>query len=267
MENEKSNRTVRTLSQGEEKKHFSMLNLAFDAWGNEDQWRKKYIQPCFDVRENVLVVEEGGKWAGGGTAWFREAFLKNGKKVKVYTAGDLYVLPDFRGKGIYSTAMKGLNKLANARGTALAFAFPSIYRLPSVALPKYGFVSVIYPKTRILILNPEKFLLYIIREVKEAYLPAKFDGMSIKLIVRFDSTQGKRSVSKTFQVEKGTLTESTETEKIDLKVTMNVALLLKFSSKFYLGKKALFPTILSALVRRQLEVRFSFRFIRTILRL
>ncbi len=267
MKNKKSKRTVRTLSQGEEKKHFDMLNLAFDIWGNEEEWRKKYIQPGFDVKENVLVVEEGGKWAGGVTAWFREAFLKNGKEVKVYTVGDLYVLSGFRGKGISSTAMKGLNKLAKARGAVLAFSFPSIYRLTSLTLPKYGFVSVIYPKTRILMLNPEKFLSYIIEEVKEANLPAKFEGMSIKLIVRFDSALGRSSVSKTFKVEKGTLTESTETEKIDLKVTMNAALLLKFSSKFYLGKKALFPTLLLALVRRQFGVRFSFRFLRAFLRL
>ncbi len=43
----------------------------------EEEWRKKYDQPGFDIEKNVLVVEEGEEWAGGGTAWFREAFLQN----------------------------------------------------------------------------------------------------------------------------------------------------------------------------------------------
>lgn len=267
MKSHGSKRKVRTLNDGEEKKHLDMLNLAYDKWGNEEDWRKKYVQPGFSARDNTLVVEESGEWAGGGTAWFREAVLKNDKRLKVYTAGDLYVLPNYRGKGIYSTAMKDLNKMASERGAALAFAFPSIYRVPSLALQKYGFVSVIYPKTYVYTLKPEKFLLYVISEVGKMYFPARFDGMTIKLTVRFDSPQGKRSLSKTFRVEGGTLSETTEPEKIDLRVTMSVGTLLRISSMFYLRKRGLFLTVLAALLRRNLGIRFSLSFLKAIIRL
>ncbi len=265
MENDESQRIVRTLREGEEEKHLEMLNIAFDGWGSEEEWRKKYVQPEFDPEESVLVVEERGKWAGGGTAWFRDAFLRSGRRIRVYMAGDLYVNPGFRGKGIYSTAMESLNKMASAKGAVLAFAFPSIYRLPSIALPKYGFADVEYPKTRLLVLNPEKFLRYILSNIKEAYLPSVFEGMTVKLTVNFDSTQGRRCVAKTLRIEKGTVSESSETTKIDLRVTMNAHILLRISSGFYLRKRLPFTLLILAILRRQLGVRFSAKFLRTFL--
>ncbi len=242
-----------------------MLNLAYNTWGDDAKWRKKYDQPGFDVRKNVVVVEENGEWAGGGTAWFREAILGNERKATVYTAGDLYVHPNHRGKGIYSSAMKALNKMAYDREAVLGFAFPSIYRLPSIALPKYGFVDVLYPKTRILILNPEKFLGYILSLIKEAYLPSKYNAMIISLTVKFDLPQGKRSITRIFRVENGALLDLAQADKIDLKVTMAVDLLLKISSRFYLGTISILPTLLNALLRRRLGVSFSLRFAKAVI--
>jgi GNAT superfamily N-acetyltransferase len=258
-------RAVRTLGLGEEKKHLQMLNLAYNSWGDEEEWRKKYVQPEFDVTQNVLVVEEEGEWAGGGTAWFREAILENGEKVKVYAAGDLYVHPNHRGKGIYSTAMENLNKMAYERGAVLGFAFPSIFRLPSVALQNYGFVNIIHPKTRICILNPENFLTYIISQLKTAYLPLRFDGMTVKLTVHFDFPRKGASMNRTFRVEKGAISEFTETKKIDLKIAMRIDTLLKLSSAFYLGKKTLFLMLFSSIIRGRLRFSFSSRFLKAFL--
>jgi GNAT superfamily N-acetyltransferase len=265
MEDDESKRIVRTIREGEEEKHLQMLNLAFEEWGSVEEWRKKYVQPDFDLKENVLVIEEKGKWAGGGTAWFRDAFLRSGKKIRVYMAGDLYVNPEFRGKGVYSTAMESLNKMASAKGAVLAFAFPSIYRLPSIALPKYGFVNIAYPKTRLLVLNPENFLSYILSNLREAYLPPRFDGMHVRLAVHFDSPKGRRCVTAIFRVEKGTISESDESRKIDLHVAMTASVLLKISSGFYLRRRMLFVMLISAVLRRQLKARFSRRFLRAFL--
>jgi len=259
-------RVPRTLRRGEEKKHLDMLNLAYNPWGNEEEWMKRYVQPGFDVEKNVLVVEEGGEWVGGGTAWFREVFLQNDRKLKVYTAGDLYVDPARRGKGIYSTAMESLNRIASERGAALGFAFPSIYRMPSMALKKYGFVNVLYPKTKIYVLNPEGFLAFILSQLKEAFLPPRFDNLTFRLTVRFSLPNERRSLSKTFRVEKGALVESTEPERIDLRVTLGINLLLKISSTFYLGKKSLYSLLFSSLILGRLKIRFSFRFLKAFLR-
>lgn len=258
----RQNRTVRTLIAGEEKKHLDMLNLAYDPWGDQEEWRKKYIQPEFSVDQNVLVVEENGKWAGGGTAWFREALLKDGRKTKVYAAGDLYVHPGHRGKGIYSTAMESLNKMAREKGAVLGFAFPSIFRLPSIALQNYGFVNIIHPKTRICILNPENFFTYIVSQLKTAYFPSRLNDTTIMLTVHFDSPKKGTSLTRAFRVEKGTISELTETKKTDLKVTVNIDTLLKLSSAFYLGRKSFYPLLVSSIVHGRLRFRFSPRFLK-----
>ena len=66
-------RTIRTLRRGEEKEHLRLLNLCYGYWGDEALWRRRYNQPGFDPYSNVIVVEEDGKWVGGGTMWFRRA--------------------------------------------------------------------------------------------------------------------------------------------------------------------------------------------------
>ena len=263
-------RRIRTLKRGEETAHFDMLNLCYDPWGNKEEWRRRYIlYPDFDIAENVVVVEKNGEWAGGGTAWFREALLKNNKEIMVYGAGDLYVHPDHRGIGLYSTAMRSLNQLAQKKGAVLGFAFPSIYRLPTVALPKYGFVEVFYPRTHVFVLNPEKFFHFLISRAKKAYLPEKFNGIKFKLTVSFDTPNGKRSITKTFQVEKGQISESKEVpnkKHVDLAVKTEIGVLLEIVCGFYLGKRALILSLLAALLRGRLRLRFSTRFIRSFLR-
>jgi GNAT superfamily N-acetyltransferase len=261
--------SVRTLKHGEETAHFNILNLSFDPWGNEEEWRRRYIlHPDFDVSENVVIVEENGKWSGGGTAWFREALLKNHKKVLVYGAGDLYVHPDHRGKGVYSTAMRSLNKLAQKKDAALGFAYPAIYRVPSLALPKYGFAAVLYPMTHVFVLNPEKFFQFLISRAKKAYFPEKFNGMKFKLTVLFNTPHDKREVTGVFRIEKGELyeiDESQEKEHVDLTVRAEAGTFVQITSAFYLKRRALLFSVFSVLFQRHLRVRFSLRFLRAFL--
>lgn len=265
----KQGERIRTLKRGEETAHFDMLNLCYDPWGSKEEWRRKYVlHPNFDVTENVVIVEKNGEWAGGGTAWFREALLKNNKKTMVYCAGDLYVHPDHRGRGVYSTAMRSLNQLAQKKGSVLGFAFPSIYRVPEMALPKYGFVRVFYPMTHVFVLNPKKFFQFLISRAKKAYLPEKFNGIKFRLTVSFDTPNGKHAITETFQVEKGQISESKEApdkEHVDLAIKTEIGVLLKIVCGFYLGKRTLILSLLTALLRGSVRLRFSRRFIRSFL--
>ena len=266
----KEGENIRTLRQGEETDHFNMLNLCYGPWGSEEEWRRRYaLHPDFDATENVVIVEENGEWAGGGTAWFREALLKSNKKIMVYGAGDLYVHPDHRGKGIYSTAMRSLNHLAKKKGVVLGFAYPSIYRLPSMALPKYGFVEVFYPMTHVLVLNPEKFFQFLISRARKAFLSEKFNGLKFKLTVSFDTPKGRYEVTDDFQVEKGQIHESKDAQekgRMDLTVKAEVGVLLRLVSGFYLEKRrSLLLFVLAALLKRRLKFRFSLRFLKLFL--
>jgi GNAT superfamily N-acetyltransferase len=260
---------IRTLRQGEGTAHFNMLNLCYDPWGAEDEWKRRYVShPDFNITENVVVVEENGQWAGGGTGWFREALLKNNRRIMIYGAGDLYVHPDHRGKGIYSTAMRGLNQLAQKKGAALGFAYPSIYRLPAMALPKYGFVETFYPTTHVLVLNPEKFFRFLVSRAKKAFFSEKFNGIRLKLTVSFDTPRGKRRISEEFLVENGQIKElqaTPEKKHLDLSAETEASVLLRLVSGHYLGKRGLVLFVLSNIVKRRLKVRFSMRFLKSFL--
>lgn len=265
----KQRERIRTLKRGEETAHFNMLNLCYDPWGSEEEWRRRYVlHPDFDVTENVVIVEKNGEWAGGGTAWFREALLKNNKKIVVYGAGDLYVHPDHRGRGIYSTAMRSLNQLAQKKGAVLGFAFPSIYRIPAIALPKYGFVEVFHPMTHVFVLNPEKFFQFLISRAKKAYFPEKFNGIKFKLTVSFSTPNGRREITEAFMLEKGRILElkgAQDKERIDLTVKTEIGVLLRIVGAFYLGKRSLISPLLAALLKRRLKFRFSLKFLRSFL--
>lgn len=266
-EKAKQGERIRTLKRGEETVHFNMLNLCYDPWGSEEQWRRRYtLYPSFDFTEDVLIAEENGEWAGGGTAWFREALLKNNKKIVVYGAGDLYVHPDHRGRGIYSTAMRSLNQLAQKKGAVLGFAYPSIYRIPAIVLPKYGFAEVFHPMTHVLVLNPEKFFQFLISRAKKAYFPEKFNGIKFKLTVSFETPNGKSEITEAFQLEKGQfskLKEAHDKEHMDLSVKTEVDVLLQLVGAFYLGKLPLLLSVLAALLRGRLRVHFSMKFLKS----
>lgn len=259
-------RIARTLRKGEENKHFEMLNLCFNPWGSKEEWKKRYTYfPNFDLSKNVVVIEDNGEWAGGGTAWFRDATLKNNKKIMIYGAGDLYVHPNHRRKGIYSTAMQSLNDIARKRGAALGFAFPSIYGLAAIALPKYGFFDVLRPMTKILILNPEKFLQYFISNAQAAMLPPKFNGINIRMIVFFDCYNRKYTANMMFEVKEGRLIHVIDTTtdiSSDLTIKADIALLLRILSLFYLRKRVLLAVLLIAWLRRRLKFRISLRFLK-----
>lgn len=265
----KDGEKIRMLRRKEEAAHFDMLNLCYNPWGSEEEWRRKYVlYPGFETTENVLVLERNGEWAGGGTAWFREALLKSEKKIVVYCAGDLYVHPAHRGRGVYSAAMRGLNQLAQKKGSVLGFAFPAIYRLPAIALPRYGFVEVFRPMTHVFVVKPEKFFEFLISRAKKAYLPSKFNGIKLKLTVSFDTPKGKQVVTDTFQVEEGQISESEEQPDrghVDLAIKTEISVLLKIVSSLYLGKGALIISLLAALLRGRVRLRFSTRFVRSFL--
>ncbi len=259
---------MRTLRVGEEKKHFETLNLCYERWGDEDEWKRRYLQfPKFNFVKNVLVVEENGEWAGGGTAWFREAILSNDNKIRIYLAGDLYVLPPFQGKGIYSTAMRSLNEMARKNKAVLGFGFPTNYGLAAVALPKYGFTDIFYPITHIFLLRPERFLNYLFFRIGRVVLPKKFNNLTVKLLVSVDKKSTKWE-TKTFRVEEGKLKElkgnAEEAAKADLTIKANIEFLMKALSLLYRRKRTLYVSLLFALLRRRVGIRLSLRFLRVL---
>lgn len=261
---------MRSLKQSEEKKHLELLNLCFDQWGDEEKWRKFYKQPDFDPYENVLVVEENGEWIGGVTAWFRDVFLKQSAKVKVYIAGDAFVHPNHRGKGVYSTFMRSANELARRKRACLGFGFISTFETPFIALPKYGFVDIFYPKTKILALHPEKFLNYLANQVKEISFPKKFEGIKLKLIVSFNVLGEKQKITKIYQVKNNRLSEVYDMDEgrknIDLSIKTDISTLLKIFRHFYLKRKKLFLITFAAFLTGRLRLRFSAHFIKMVLR-
>lgn len=261
-------RIVRNLKLGEERKHFEILNLCFNPWGTEERWKRFYSQEEFEAPQNVLVVEEDGKWIGGVTAWFREAFLKHDKKVKVCIAGDGYVHPEHRGKGVYSTFMRAVNKLGQERRASLGMGFISLFDVPFIALPKYGYTDVFYPTTRILVLHPKRFLNFLIKELENAELPRKFDGLRVKLTVSFKSPKGRHMISEIFKLKNGKLSKvaalspNETSRKIDLQIYADIETLMKTFERFFLRKKTLFPFLVLDIFRRRLKIRFSFKFLK-----
>ena len=262
---------VRNLKPEEEKSHLEMLNLCYGRWGSEEKWRKRYHQSGFDITKNVLVVEESGKWIGGVTIWFREAFLRNNKKLKLYIAGDGYVHPDHRGKGVYSIFMRKSMELAERNGATLGLGFISIYDIPFVALPKYGFVDIFYPETRIFALKPERFIHYMTRRLQLANFPKKLEGIKVQLAISLNTPQ-RQAVVKTFEVKRGKLRELTDEpapqmahKKIDLQVTADMETLLKIFSYFYLKKRSLLLILLKAFLQRRLKLGLSINFFKKIL--
>lgn len=262
-------RNVRTLRLGEEKKHFEILNLCYAPWGDEGEWRRRYLEfPGFDITKNVLIVEENGEWSGGVTTWFREAILSNGNKIKVSLAGDAYVLPSFEGKGVYSTGMRGINEMARKERATLGFAFPTVYGLAAAALSKYGFTEVFHPVTKIFLLKPERFLNDLLSRTRHVVLPKKFDGVTVKLVVSLDK-KSNNWATRMFRIEKGKLKElrlnAEDAEEADLTIKSDIDFLIKVTTLFYRRNRALYISVLWALVQRRLGLRLSLKFFRAFL--
>ncbi len=259
-------RRVRSLRVGEEKKHFEMLNLCFDSWGDWEEWRRRYEQPDFNLNENVVVVEENNEWMGGGTAWFRDAFVQRDKKTKVYIAGDGYVHPNHRGKGVYSSIMQSLNELARKKGASLGFGFISNYETPFIALPKYGFVDVFYPATKILVLNPDRFMVFLTAQMKEISLPKKFEDLKLKLTISFNVLKKKQEVSKVFEIKNGRLHEVKgdikNVRNVDLSMKTDIGMLLKIFRYLHFRKKTLFLIAFANFLIGRFRIRCSIRFVK-----
>ena len=257
------NRKVRNLRVGEEKKHFAMLNLCFQPWGDEEKWKRHYEQPDFNATENVVIVEEGNEWIGGGTAWFRDVFLRNDKKTKVYVAGDGYVHPNHRGKGVYSSFMQSLNELARRKKASLGFGFISIYGTPFKALPKYGFIDVFYPSTHVLVLNPDKFFNFLLGQLREISFSNNFEGLKLKLTIPFIIQKRKREITKILQVKGGVLREVEgdigDVNHIDLAIKADVSALLRILRYIYLNKRTLFLIVFANFLLGRVRMRFSAR--------
>lgn len=251
-----TSRTIRNLREEEAMKHFDFLNLCYNGWGPHTLWRRNYSQPGFDLTRDVIVVEDNGEWAGGGTSWFRYLLI-NEKRVKVYIAGDLYTLPEHRGKKIYLLTMKALNQVAREREAAIGFGFISRKEIPFVALQKIGFVDMWYPTVKIKVLHPEKLL----SRIGKVDFPRKFEGISIKLIIAHD---GKNIGKQTFLVANGKLQELEESKKADLTIKSDLRTLLNVYNN--VGKGRLLPIVIKAILKRKLSLKFSFRFLHTLLK-
>lgn len=260
-------RKFRRLRKDEQKNHLDMLNFCFNPWGDEEKWRSKYCQEGFNIDEDVMVVEENEEWIGGCTAWFREAFLKENKKVKGQLAGDGYALPSHTGKGVYITCVESLIEPARKKGASLGFGFVTIYGGPFRSLLKTGYIDLFHPTTKMLILNPEKFFKYMVAQAKYVRLPSKFECLKVKLLISMKCLKGKAKVCKTFEIKNRRLCElaSISDEKIDLKISANIETLFKIFRYLHFKKKLLFVVLLTAFLRGRFTFRFSLRFVRVAL--
>lgn len=259
-------RKVRNLRVGEEKKHLEMLNLCFQPWGDEEKWKRHYEQRHFNATENVVVVEEDNEWIGGGTAWFHDVFLRNDRKTRVYIAGDGYVHPNHRGKGVYSSFMQSLNELARKKRASLGFGFISIYGTPFKALPKYGFVDIFYPSTHILVLNPDKFFNFLIAQLEGISFSKNLEGLKLKLTIPFITPKGKHEIAKVFQVKRGILCEVErdieDSNNIDVAIKADVSALLRILKHIHLSKRTLFLIVFANFLLGRFRMRFSIRLAR-----
>lgn len=265
-------RIVRNLRSGEEKKHLEMLNLCYGSWGNEEKYKRFYSQEGFEATNNVLIVEEAGKWIGGVTAWFLEAFLKDERKVKVYVSGDAYVHPEYRDQGVYFTFRRSADRLAQERGASLGMAFTSMYNIPFFALEKHGFINVFHPATKILVLNPQRYFDFLIKQLKDVEFPEKLEGKTVELTVFLKSFKGQHKVCEVFQVKNRKLEKVTASDltgklmqKVDLQISADIETLEKTLRRFHLRKKSRFPLLFTDIMRRRLKLRFSARMLKAIL--
>lgn len=225
-----------------------MLNLAFAPWGNRQEWENKYVQPDFKATENIIVVEEDGKWVGGGTAWFRDA-LVNESKIKIYMPGDLFTHPEHTGKGIYSTSMRALNKLGQEKGAVFGITFPSPLGLPYRALPRYGFCDVFRPKTKIKLLKPEAMLLLL--EDEKIGILQKLEGKRIKVITKSEDLL--------FEVKDSSLRKTTEVRQSDITIKSDLKTLFQIFTSSRRGKRELVFSTVGAILTGRLSVKTSIK--------
>jgi GNAT superfamily N-acetyltransferase len=261
---------VRKLRQGEERKHLELLNTCFQPWGDENKWGRLYGQSNFDPYENVLVVEDSEEWAGAVSTWFREAILKQGLKLKVYVAGDGCVDPKHRGKGVYSVFMTSANDHAKKNGACLGFGFISIFEVPFVALPKYGFIDAFYPKTKVLALHPAEFLNYLEKQVKEVSFAEKFEGIKLRLVLSFRVEGRKMNVAKTYEVKNRVLSEAQgktiASDHIDLSVRTDIGTLLDIFRQFHMKRRRVYASVFTAFLVGRLRFGFSRDFLKRMIR-
>jgi len=247
-------RIVRYLRPGEEGKHLAMLNLCFGRWGDARKWRRRYIQPGFDITKHVLVVEEDGEWAGGVTIWPRTVKLKNGRKVIAYIPGGGYVHPKHRGKGIYSTFMKRSLAISRDRGASFAIAFVFIYGVPPIALPKYGFIDAFHVKSRLLVLKPGRLLEHMLRLLEMVYIPIR----SVSAIIEVELSYGPVKRRGLFRIVEQRLVRMSNMRykaNVDLTIKMDVYVLLKLHELIRLNKKRALIDVIGAVITGRLKIR------------
>ena len=241
-----SKRQVRLIKPEEVARHLDMLNQAYAPWGSQAEWENKYTQPGFRPTENILVVEEDGKWVGGGTAWYREAIV-NGKRVRVYMPGDFFTHPEHRGKGVYSTSHRGLKKLAREKGAALGVTFPSPRGLPYRALPKYGFCDIYRPRTKIKLLNPARLIPML--EHEKIGILQKFEGKRIRLVTPAEVVL--------FEVKDSSLKRVAEIPKADISIRSDFPTLFRIFARYQEGKRQLVLAAMRAVLSGRLWVATS----------
>ncbi len=243
----KSDRRVRNIAEIEAEKHLAMLNKCFAPWGNRQEWENKYKRE-HDITKNIFVVEEEGKWIGGGSALWRRVLISE-KEVRAYIPSDLYTLPEHTGKGVYSTAMKALNDYATNENTALGIAFISLRETPYKALPKYGFTDVFYYDTYIKILKPESFIHLIDRE--NIRFLEKLGKIYLNIITDAENVLLK--------IENGIIHKTDEAVEVDIVIKSDFNTLFSLYSSTFKGKVRLVIETTLALLRRKLSVRTSLR--------
>lgn len=87
---------------GREDEVLSLLNEAYDDWGDEEHFRWKYDQfPDYDPEEHTFAVVVDGELAAFRRV-FRKELVHEGDSVTTFVLGDTAVAPNHQGKGIYS---------------------------------------------------------------------------------------------------------------------------------------------------------------------
>ncbi|MWV40039.1 GNAT family N-acetyltransferase [Natrialba sp. INN-245] len=86
---------------GREDEVLSLLNEAYDDWGDEEYFRWKYDQyPEYDPEEHTFAVVDDELAAFRRV--FRKELVYEGESVTTFVLGDTAVAPDHQGQGLYS---------------------------------------------------------------------------------------------------------------------------------------------------------------------
>ena len=135
----------------------SLLNSAFDGWGDERFLRWKYDQyPGFDADQHAFYVEQNGELAAFRRVFGKE-LLTGGPRTPGFVLGDTTVAASYRGQGLYSQLHSTTVERCQENGAELVLTFNRTNNVTFEANRDRGWRYETLP-LQMRILSPERVL-------------------------------------------------------------------------------------------------------------